>query len=77
VRLGIADSETDAARTALRTSLRPAHLEVEAAYLRDRPGFEHTYGWAWLLKLDDELRGGDDPGARAWSEALVPTRQHG
>ncbi len=44
------------------------------AYLArpSRKAFERTYGWAWLLKLDEELRGWDDPDARRWSAALAP-----
>ncbi len=30
-------------------------IEVERAYLEDRPWFERPYGWAWLLELDAEL----------------------
>ncbi len=38
-------------------TLRAEAIAAECAYL-DRPGtqsFERTYGWAWLLKLADEL----------------------
>ena len=28
---------------------------------------ERTYGWAWLLKLAEELHGWDDPDGRAWA----------
>ena len=34
--------------------------------------FERPYGWAWLLKLAEELHGWDDPDARAWSDSLRP-----
>ncbi len=34
--------------------------------------FERTYGWAWLLKLDEELRDWDDPQGKQWSAALQP-----
>ena len=40
----------------------------EAAEIRR----ERTYGWAWLLKLQAELRGWDSPEARRWAEALQP-----
>jgi hypothetical protein len=72
LRLDLAGPQTDAARAALATTLTPANLETEAAYLRDRPAFERTYGWAWLLKLADELSGWTDPAASAWREALAP-----
>lgn len=72
MRLGLTGSLTDAARATLGTTLTPANLEVEAAYLRDRPTFERTYGWAWLLKLADELSAWADAGATAWRVALMP-----
>jgi hypothetical protein len=56
LRLDRAGSQTDAARRTL-AALTPAKAEIEAAYLRDHPAFERTYGWAWLLKLADELDG--------------------
>jgi hypothetical protein len=56
LRLGRAGSETTAAAAAL-AALTPEKVEIEAAYLRDHPAFERTYGWAWLLKLADELDG--------------------
>ena len=34
--------------------------------------FERTYGWAWLLKLDEELRDWDDPQGREWAKNLEP-----
>lgn len=34
--------------------------------------WERTYGWAWLLKLDEELQTWADPDARKWQEALQP-----
>ena len=62
------------ARAALARSLTPAGIAAEVAYL-DTPGrasFERPYGLAWLLALAAELRGWDDPDARAWSAALAP-----
>lgn len=72
LRLRLAGSETDAARAALSATLTPANLEMEAAYLRDRPSFERTYGWAWLLKLADELSACADAEASSWTGALAP-----
>lgn len=54
LRLGRAGSQVDEARAVL-AALMPEKVEVEAAYLRDHPAFERTYGWGWLLKLADEL----------------------
>jgi hypothetical protein len=50
------------------------NLQVEAEYF-DRPNaksFERPYGWAWLLKLAEELHGWDDGEARTWSKNLKP-----
>ena len=58
----------------LDAHLAQGPIALEVAYL-DAPGrksFERTYGWAWLLKLDADLRDWDDPRARAWSGALRP-----
>lgn len=30
---------------------RPEHVAAEVAYLRERPGFERPYGWAWAAVL--------------------------
>jgi hypothetical protein len=57
--------------------LRPELVERELAYLRTpgRGSFERPYGWAWLLKLQQELgaqaRAGRDDAAR-WAAALRP-----
>lgn len=34
--------------------------------------FERTYGWAWLLKLSEEIATWDNPNAQAMLEALQP-----
>lgn len=59
---------------ALDANLNPASIAGEVAYLQ-RPhtgAFERTYGWAWLLKLSDELRAGGTAHARRWAAALEP-----
>lgn len=38
-------------------------------------GYERTYGWAWLLKLDEELLTWNDPLAGKWHEAMQPLTQ--
>jgi len=69
------------ALAALGTSLTPARLAGELAYLsgEGRQGFERPYGLAWLLQLAAELsawsRGGEGSEARRageWHAALVP-----
>ena len=72
LRLGVAGPVGDDARRALSASLTPHNLQAEADYLRERPGFERTYGWAWTLKLADEVAGWTDAEAGAWGRALAP-----
>jgi hypothetical protein len=61
-------------RAALAEHLTAKNLRAEADYFA-RPNaqsFERPYGWAWLLKLAEELHGWDDPDAREWSKNLKP-----
>ncbi len=61
-------------RAVLAEHLTAKNLKAEADYFA-RPNsrsFERPYGWAWLLKLAEELHGWDDPDARAWSKNLKP-----
>src|SRR5262245_10030533 len=61
-------------RAALAEHLTAKNLKAEADYFA-RPNarsFERPYGWAWLLKLAEELHGWDDPDAREWSKNLKP-----
>ena len=66
-----------AAREALARSLTPQNIAVEVAYLKGegRASFERPYGLAWLLQLAAELRGWDDPQAKAWAATLAPLEQ--
>ena len=72
LRLDRAGELTADARRALAANLTPERLAIEAAYLREHPAFERTYGWAWLLRLSDELAAWADPGAAMWADALAP-----
>jgi hypothetical protein len=62
-------------RTALAANLTARNLQAEADYFA-RPNsrsFERPYGWAWLLKLAEELHDWeDDPDAREWSKNVKP-----
>jgi hypothetical protein len=61
-------------RAALGENLTAKNLQAEADYLK-RPNsksFERTYGWAWLLKLAEELRDWDDADGRQWAKNLEP-----
>lgn len=61
-------------RAALDHNLSAENITAEAAYFEqpNRKSFERTYGWAWLLKLAEELHDWDDPDARRWSANLSP-----
>ena len=61
-------------REALNGNLSSENITVEVSYLTqpNRQSFERTYGWAWLLKLAEELRGWNDEDGRRWSRNLQP-----
>lgn len=61
-------------RAALDSNLSTANIDGELAYLSraENRAFERTYGWAWLLKLADELAIWHDPDAHRWSRDLAP-----
>ncbi len=64
-------------RQALNNNLTKENLHEEAAYF-GRKGtrtFERTYGWAWLLKLAEELHEWDDPDGVVWRQNLAPLEQ--
>jgi hypothetical protein len=65
----------DKVRGILASSFSKEKLDGEVEYFtKYEQGrlFERTYGWAWLLKLDEELRGWDDPQGREWSANMRP-----
>ena len=64
-------------RAALDVNLSAKNIAAEVTYLRqpNRKSFERTYGWAWLLKLAEELYGWNDPDGQRWSENLEPLAQ--
>lgn len=66
--------EAEQIRGILNDHLSEANLKTEAAYFGEpnRQSFERTYGWAWLLKLADEVYAWDDADARQWSRQLQP-----
>src|SRR5881275_2662752 len=55
-------------RAVLARHLTAENLRAEADYFAapNRQSFERTYGWAWLLKLAEELHAWDDADARQW-----------
>lgn len=59
----------------LSSSFKKENLVTEAEYFSKfalSKNFERTYGWAWLLKLDEELSLWKDPKAKEWRENLQP-----
>src|ERR1041385_1602247 len=66
--------EGKAIREALNANLTEKNIAGEVAYLKqaNRASFERTYGWAWLLKLAEELRSWNDDDGRKWSKNLQP-----
>ena len=61
-------------REALNANLTAQNIEAEVAYMKhaNRQSFERTYGWAWALKLAEELHSWNDPDGKKWSENLQP-----
>lgn len=64
-------------REALSRNLTKDNLLNEAAYFQQkgRKSFERTYGWAWLLKLVEELHGWEDPDGKTWRQNIRPLEQ--
>jgi hypothetical protein len=69
--------EASQIRAVLNRSLTPENIRSETKYLEEpnRKTFERTYGWAWLLKLCEELRQWNDPDAQRWAANLEPLAQ--
>lgn len=60
--------------TKLQKNITKDNIEKEIAYFGDEHNntYERTYGWAWLLKLDEALREWDAPEAKKLQENLSP-----
>ena len=76
------DLPTDAeVRSLLDRQLTKENLLTEAAYFRQRPSFERMYGWAWFLKLVEELHRlkpqatSDRPHHPDWRDNLRPLEE--
>jgi len=61
-------------RAAIDKNITKENIAKEVEYLHQpgRRSFERTYGWAWLLKLAEELYLWDDPQGNKWLENLQP-----
>jgi len=66
--------EADAIKHILNKTITVENILKEVKYF-EMPltsSWERTYGWAWLLKLDEELFSWNNIDARRWHEALQP-----
>lgn len=61
-------------RAKLNRNLTRENITTEVLFFQDKNNgsFERTYGWAWLLKLQEELDSWNDPEARIWAANLQP-----
>lgn len=62
----------------LNQSFQIDKMQKEAEYFGKYTAsaiYERTYGWAWLLKLDEELLTWNDPLAETWLVAMQPLTQ--
>ncbi len=69
---------TDSIRSVMSRNLSKENIlkEIEYFGLNDyTKSFERTYGWAWLLKLSEELYTWDDEDAKRWYDNLKPLNQ--
>lgn len=62
----------------LENSFQLEKMKEEAAYFsrfKTSQFYERTYGWAWLLKLDEELFTWNDPLGKKWYTSMQPLTQ--
>lgn len=64
----------DEIRSALAVHLAAEPLQIEAEYFAEKlnRNFERMYGWAWALRLVEELHHWDDKQGQQWRENLRP-----
>lgn len=68
-------ADAQKAKEMLNQNLTKENIEKEVAYFTmnsETKNFERTYGWAWLLKLAEELHTWEDPQAKIWLKNLEP-----
>lgn len=58
-------------------NITPEKIAIEVAYFKPAllRSWERTYGWAWLLRLDQELLEWKDERAQQWHTTLQPLTQ--
>lgn len=66
--------EASEIRQVMRDNLMDDKIQQEIRYFEqpNTASWERTYGWAWLLKLDEELANWDDDDGRQWKQTLQP-----
>jgi hypothetical protein len=66
--------EGEKIREAISKDISEGNVGMEVKYFTVplNKSFERTYGWAWLLKLQQELVTWNDPDAIRWSTVLQP-----
>lgn len=64
-------------REVLNTTITAENIRNEVKYfsLPLTASWERTYGWAWILKLDEELADWDDADGKKWHAAMQPLTQ--
>lgn len=67
-------NENDTLINLLLGHISKENISKEIEYFKDgtNQGYERMYGWAWLLKLADEIHTWDHPRARELEENLSP-----
>lgn len=66
--------KADSIKIILRNNLSKENIIAETDYFKEEKNkhFERTYGWAWLLKLAEELHTWDSPLSRELEDNLSP-----
>lgn len=66
--------ESQQIRSALDANLSAENIQAEVTYMKqpNRQSFERTYGWAWALKLAEELYSWNDEDGKKWAANLQP-----
>ena len=60
-------------RDAISENITPENIAQEVVYFKQASkSWERMYGWAWLLKLGEELMTWEDQQGKSWYSALQP-----
>jgi hypothetical protein len=65
--------EAAAIKKAIANNITAENIKIEIEYFQGHnKSYERTYGWAWLLKLQEELYTSTDAEMQQWHENLKP-----